>query len=170
MIRASKNSAKIRSIRRGEASLVLRFIRELAEYERLLDRVTADEAALEALLFGPTPRAFCEIAEIEGEPVGFALWYYNVSSFTGRAGIYLEDLYVRPEARGKGAGKALLAELAQECVKQGLARLEWAVLDWNTPSILFYDSLGADAEDAWIVRSITGEALVTLARNADGIA
>ena len=122
---------------------MLGFIRELAEYERLLDQVEADEAAVDALLFSPNPRAFCDIAEVGGFPVGFALWFYNVSTFKGRCGLYLEDLYVRPEARGAGAGKALLAGLARRCVDEGLGRLEWAVLDWNTPAIAFYDSLDA---------------------------
>lgn len=153
----------IRPVRPGEAGLVLRFIRELAEYERLLDQVEADEAAVEALLFSAAPRAFCEIAELDGEPVGFALWFYNVSTFKGRCGLYLEDLYVRPQARGKGAGKALLAHLARRCVAENLGRMEWAVLDWNAPSIAFYDSLGAAAMNDWIIRRLTGDALVKLA-------
>ncbi len=153
----------IRTARPCEAPLILGFIRELAEYERLLDQVEADEAGIDALLFGPQPRAFCDIAEVDGTPVGFALWFYNVSTFKGRCGIYLEDLYVRPEVRGQGAGKALLAGLARRCVEQNLGRLEWAVLDWNAPSIAFYDSLGAAAMDDWIIRRLTGEALERLA-------
>lgn len=153
----------IRTARPGDAPLVLGFIRELAEYERLLDQVEADEAAVDALLFCDQPRAFCDIAEVDGAPVGFALWFYNVSTFKGRCGIYLEDLYVRPEVRGQGAGKALLAGLARRCVEQNLGRLEWAVLDWNAPSIAFYDSLGAAAMNEWIVRRLTGEALERLA-------
>lgn len=146
---------------------MLRFIRELAEYERLLDQVEADEAAVQALLFCDQPRAFCDIAEVDGQPVGFALWFYNISTFKGRCGIYLEDLYVRPEARGLGAGKALLAGLAQRCMEQNLGRLEWAVLDWNAPSIAFYDSLGAASMDDWIIRRMTGEALQRLAQSGD---
>ncbi len=154
---------QIRSAHPGDAALVLRFIRELAEYEKLLHAVEADEAAIEALLFNPSPRAFCDIAEIDGDPVGFALWFYNVSTFKGRCGLYLEDLYVRPEVRGQGAGKALLANLARRCVEEKLGRLEWAVLDWNAPSIAFYDSLGAASLTDWITRRLTGEALAKLA-------
>jgi GNAT superfamily N-acetyltransferase len=153
----------IRPVRPGEAALVLGFIRELADYERLLDQVEADEADVEALLFVPNPRAFCDIAEVDGRPVGFALWFYNVSTFKGRCGIYLEDLFVRPEARGKGAGKALLANLARRCLEERLGRLEWAVLDWNAPSIAFYDSIGAATLDDWIIRRVSGEALERLA-------
>jgi len=153
----------IRPARAGDAALVLRFIRELAEYERLLHEVKTTEADVEAILFGPAPRAFCDIAELDGEPVGFALWFYNVSTFEGRHGIYLEDLYVSPERRGGGAGKALLAGLARRCRDEGLARLEWAVLDWNAPSIAFYDSLGAAAKTDWITRRLSGEALARLA-------
>ena len=153
----------IRPVRVGEAALVLGFIRELAEYEKLLQAVEADEAAIEVLLFGPAPRAFCDIAEVDGIPVGFALWFYNVSTFKGRCGLYLEDLYVRPEARRLGAGKALLANLAKRCIDESLGRLEWAVLDWNAPSIAFYDSLGAASMNEWIIRRLSGEALETLA-------
>ena len=156
----------IRPARPGDAPLVLGFIRALAEYERLLDQVEADEPMVDALLFGPAPRAFCDIAEWEGEPIGFALWFYNVSTFKGRCGLYLEDLFVRPDMRGKGAGKALLAGLARRCVAEALGRLEWAVLDWNAPSIAFYDGLGAAAMDDWIVRRLSGEALERLAQAA----
>jgi GNAT superfamily N-acetyltransferase len=156
-------SIDIRPARPDEAALVLSFVRDLAEYERLLDQVEADEETIAALLFGPSPRAFCDIAELDGRPVGFALWFYNTSSFRGSCGIYLEDLYVRPEARGKGAGKALLAHLARRCVAEKLGRLDWAVLDWNAPSIAFYDSLGALSMDDWIVRRLTGDALKRLA-------
>ena len=142
---------------------MLGFIRALAEYERLLDQVEADEADIAALLFAPHPRAFCDIAEWDGEPIGFALWFYNVSTFKGRCGIYLEDLFVRPEARGRGAGKALLAGLARRCLDEKLGRLEWAVLDWNAPSIAFYDALGAASLNDWIIRRVTGEALERLA-------
>ncbi len=147
----------------ADAPLILTFIRELAEYERLLHEVEATEADIRRDLFGENPRSFCEIAEHDGQPVGFALWFYNYSTFRGRAGIYLEDLFVRPEARGEGAGKALLAKLAQRCVDADLGRLEWAVLNWNTPSIEFYDSLGASAKTEWTVRRLDGEALARLA-------
>jgi GNAT superfamily N-acetyltransferase len=153
----------IRSARPDEAGLVLGFIRDLAEYEKLSHEMVATEQGIADVLFAPNPRAFCDIAEIDGKPVGFALWFYNFSTFVGRCGIYLEDLYVLPEARGSGAGKALLQRLAQRCVEQELGRLEWSVLDWNAPAIGFYDSLGAGAMDGWTVRRLDGEALKRLA-------
>jgi GNAT superfamily N-acetyltransferase len=156
-------SVSVRVASPADAPLILRFIRELAEYERLLHEVEATEEDVRRDLFGENPRAFCEIAEADGEPVGFALWFYNYSTFRGRAGIYLEDLFVEPAARGLGAGKALLRRLAQRCVEADLGRLEWAVLDWNAPSIEFYDSLGAAAKDDWTVRRLDGEALARLA-------
>lgn len=156
-------SVTVRVATLADAPLILSFIRELAEYERLLHEVEATEADIRRDLFGENPRAFCEIAEHAGQPVGFALWFYNYSTFRGRAGIYLEDLFVRPEARGVGAGKALLAKLARRCVDAELGRLEWAVLNWNTPSIEFYDSLGASAKTEWTVRRLDGEALERLA-------
>ena len=152
----------IRSATSADAALIMGFIRELADYEKLSHAVEATEADIARDLFGPVPRAFCDIAEAGGEPVGFALWFYNYSTFRGRAGIYLEDLFVRPQARGRGAGKALLKRLAQRCVLEGLGRLEWAVLDWNAPAIGFYDALGSEALDDWIVRRLTGEALARL--------
>lgn len=156
-------SVTVRVATLADAPLILSFIRELAEYERLLHEVEATEADIRRDLFGENPRSFCEIAEHGGRPVGFALWFYNYSTFRGRAGIYLEDLFVRPEARGVGAGKALLARLARRCVDAELGRLEWAVLNWNTPSIEFYDSLGATAKTEWTVRRLDGEALERLA-------
>jgi GNAT superfamily N-acetyltransferase len=146
-----------------DSALILQFIRDLAEYEKMLDDVRTTQDDVTVALFGENPKAFCDIAEIDGAPVGFALWFYNFSTFVGRHGIYLEDLFVRPDARGSGAGKALLAGLARRCVDENLGRLEWAVLDWNAPSIAFYDSLGAAAMDEWIVRRMTGEALRKLA-------
>lgn len=159
-------SVTVRVATVADAPLILSFIRELAAYERLLHEVEATEADIRRDLFGENPRSFCEIAEHGGRPVGFALWFYNYSTFRGRAGIYLEDLFVRPEARGVGAGKALLARLAQRCVDAELGRLEWAVLNWNTPSIAFYDSLGATAKTEWTVRRLDGEALERLAEAA----
>lgn len=153
----------IRPARPGEAGLVLAFIRELAEYEKLAHEVEADEAMIDRALFGPGPRAFCDIAERAGEPIGFALWFYNFSTFRGRHGLYLEDLFVRPEHRGNGAGRALLAHLARRCVAEGLGRLEWWVLDWNEPAIGVYRTLGAQPMDEWTVFRLTGEALETLA-------
>ena len=153
----------IRPAAPDDAALVLAFIRDLAEYEKLLHEVKATEEDVRALLFAPHPPAFCDIAEIGGDPVGFAFWFYNVSTFEGRRGIYLEDLFVRPAARGMGAGKALLAHLARRCVTEGLGRLQWAVLDWNAPSIAFYDRLGASANTEWITRQLDGAALEALA-------
>ena len=147
----------------ADAPAILVFVRELAEYEKLLHMVEARETDFAEALFGPHPRVFAEIAEIDGAPVGFALWFYTFSTFKGRHGIYLEDLYVRPEARGAGVGKALLQGLARRCVEERLGRLEWAVLDWNAPAIGFYDRIGSVALDDWIIRRLTGEALGALA-------
>ena len=138
-------SLDIREATVADAGLILKFIRDLAGYERLLHEVEATEGDIVRDLFGSRPKVFCDIAEHDGEPVGFALWFYNYSTFRGRAGIYLEDLFVKPEARGLGAGKALLRRLAQRCVDADLGRLEWSVLNWNTPAIEFYDSLDAAA-------------------------
>jgi GNAT superfamily N-acetyltransferase len=157
-------SLTIRRARPGEAGLVLSLVRELAEYEKLLHEVEATEAMLDAALFGQNPLLFCEIAEWQGEPVGFAVWFVNYSTFSGRHGIYLEDLFVRPAQRGRGIGKALLAELARQCVANGWSRLQWAVLDWNTPSIEFYKSLGAELMDEWTGCRLTGPALTALAQ------
>ena len=154
----------IRSARPGEAGLVLGFIRELAEYEKLLHEVVASEAEIDASLFGEKPRVFCDIAEWAGEPVGFALWFYTYSTFSGRHGIWLEDLFVYEEFRGAGYGKALLCNLAELCVERGYPRLEWWVLDWNTPSIEFYHALGATPMDEWTTQRVTGGALRQLAR------
>ena len=156
-------SVNVRVATLGDTPLILSFIKELAVYERLAHEVEASEADIRRDLFGENPRCFCEIAEADGRPVGFALWFYNYSTFRGRAGIYLEDLFVKPEARGVGAGKALLRRLAQRCVDADLGRLEWAVLNWNAPSIAFYDSLGASQKDDWTVRRLDGEALHALA-------
>lgn len=148
----------------ADAATIFGLIRELADYEHLLGEVEASADDVRRILFGDRPRAFCDIAELDGEPVGFALWYYNVSTFAGRHGIYLEDLYVQPRARGRGVGKALLACLAQRCIDEGLSRLEWTVLDWNAPAIAFYDSLGAASKGEWVLRRLSGEALQRLAR------
>jgi GNAT superfamily N-acetyltransferase len=153
----------IRSARPEDAGLVHGFIRALAEYERLAHEVSASEADIAALLFGPAPRAFCDIAEVDGEPMGFAFWFYNVSTFEGRCGIYLEDIFVRPPARGLGVGKALMRRLAERCRDEGLARLEWQVLDWNAPALAFYEGLGAHAKSEWLTRSLSGAALARLA-------
>ncbi len=142
---------------------MLTLVRELAEYEKLSHEVEATEAMIAEALFGPQPRLFCEIAEWNGEVAGFAVWFINFSTFAGRPGIYLEDLFVRPALRGKGIGKALLSHLAKECVANNWSRLQWAVLDWNTPSIEFYKSLGAVLMDEWTVCKLAGPALRQLA-------
>jgi GNAT superfamily N-acetyltransferase len=157
-------SVNVREAKAPDAAIIHGFVCALAEYEKLLHEVEARQDDLAGHLFGDNPRVFCDIAEVDGQPVGFAIWFYNYSTFRGRHGIYLEDLFVVPEARGLGAGKALLRRLAQRCEEQGLARLEWAVLDWNAPSIAFYDSLGAGAQTDWIVRRLTGEPLKALAQ------
>jgi GNAT superfamily N-acetyltransferase len=156
----------LRRARPDEAGLVLSLVRELADYEKLLHEVEATEADIEAALFGANPRLFCEIVEWEGEPAGFAVWFINFSTFSGRSGIYLEDLFVRPPQRGKGLGKALMAHLAKQCVANGWSQLQWAVLDWNTPSIEFYKSIGAVLMDEWTLCRVNGSALATLAERA----
>ncbi|MCG2668435.1 GNAT family N-acetyltransferase [Bradyrhizobium sp. GCM10023182] len=156
-------SLNIRRARSDEAGLVLDFVRELAAYEKLSHEVEATEADIADALFGHDPRLFCAIAEWNGEAVGFAVWFLNFSTFSGRHGVYLEDLYVRPSHRGKGLGKALLIYLARECVDNGWSRLQWAVLDWNAPSIAFYKSLGAAMLDDWTLCRVTGPALTRLA-------
>jgi GNAT superfamily N-acetyltransferase len=157
-------SLAIRSAQRGEAALVLGFIRKLAEYEKLSHAVEATEADIDQALFGPSPRCHCDLALWNGEPVGFALWFYNFSTFKGKAGIYLEDLFVDPARRGHGIGKALLKHLARRCLAEGLSRLQWWVLDWNEPSIGFYKSLGAEPMDEWTVYRVSGGALERLAQ------
>ncbi len=153
----------IRPARPGEAGLVFSFVMKLAAYEKLEHEVRATEAMLDAALFGENPKAFCDFVEEDGVPVGMALWFYNFSTFEGRHGIYLEDLFVDVDRRGKGYGKALLVHLAKRCVTEGLGRFEWWVLDWNAPSIAFYESLGARPMDEWTVMRVDGEALVRLA-------
>ena len=157
-------SLLIRRARPDEAGLVLSLVRELADYEKLLHEVEATEAGIGAALFGDNPRLFCDIAEWNGEVAGFAVWFINFSTFSGRSGIYLEDLFVRPALRGKGIGKALLSHLAKQCVANGWSRLQWSVLDWNTPSIEFYKSLGAVLMNEWTVCRVNGEALTALAQ------
>ena len=155
----------IRAAEREDRDLIFSFIRELAEYERLLDQVAATVDDIERALFGADARVFCDIAEFHRAPAGFALWFYNYSTFRGRYGIYLEDLYVRPTFRGRGIGKALLVNLAKRAVTENRARVEWAVLDWNEPSIAFYKSLGAKPSDGWTVFRLSDEALGDLAKS-----
>jgi len=154
---------EVRPATPADAALVHALVLELAAYEKLANEVRATAEDTAAALFGPHPRVFCDIVEVEAEPVGFALWLYNYSTFAGRGGLWLEDLYVRPAARGMGAGLALLTALAARCRAESLARLEWAVLDWNAPAIAFYDRLGAASMNEWTVRRLSGEALARLA-------
>ncbi len=157
----------IRQARPEDTALVFDFIRELAVYERLDHEVVASPEHVSAALFGSSPRVFCDIAEWDAEPAGFALWFYNFSTFRGRHGLYLEDLFVRPAHRGRGIGKALLAHLARRCAAEGLARMDWAVLDWNAAAIAFYDSLGARPVSDWIGYRLTGDALVAMAATGE---
>ncbi len=150
--------------RPDQAGLIFSLICELAEYEKLSHEVEATEAGIATALFGDDPRLFCEIAEWNGEPVGFAVWFFNFSTFSGRSGIYLEDLFVRPAFRGKGIGKALLSYLARLSLENGWSRVQWTVLDWNTPSIDFYKSLGAVMMDEWKLCRVSGPALAQLAK------
>jgi GNAT superfamily N-acetyltransferase len=154
---------RIEPARPEDAALVVALVRELAEYERLLHevRLTPEDVARD--LFGPRPYAEAVIAREGDQAVGFALWFHNYSTFAGRAGLYLEDLYVRPAFRGRGYGEALLRYLARLTVARGCARFEWAVLDWNAPAIAFYRKLGAVAMDDWTVQRVTGAALQALA-------
>ncbi len=156
----------IRKAAAGDATLVLQFIRDLAVYEKLAGDVVAGVADIDRALFGANPKAFALIAEWEGEPCGFALYFFNFSTFLGKHGVYLEDLFVRDNHRGKGVGKALLARLARIAKENDCARLEWWVLDWNAPAIDFYISLGAVPMDEWTVFRMTGAALDTLAEQA----
>ena len=153
----------IREATESDVPLILQFIRDLAEYERLADRVVANEEMLRRTLFGNPRFAEVLIAEEDGKPAGFALFFHNYSTFLGQPGIYLEDLFVREEMRGKGYGKALLARLARIARERGCGRVEWAVLDWNTPSIDFYKSIGAASLKDWMIMRLTGKALDALA-------
>ena len=154
----------IRAAVRADAPLVLGFIRELALYERLEHQVVATVEDIEAALFGARPYAEVVFACLDGVPLGFALFFHNFSTFLGKPGIYLEDLFVRPQARGLGLGRGLLAWLARTTLERGGARLDWAVLDWNAPSIGFYRSLGAVPLDEWTTFRMSGAALEALAR------
>ncbi|WP_327717843.1 GNAT family N-acetyltransferase [Streptomyces sp. NBC_00490] len=158
----------IRTATPADIPAVHTLIRELADYEKAPDEAKATPEQLHEALFGDRPAAYAHIAEDDttGEAVGYALWFLNFSTWRGVHGIYLEDLYVRPEARGGGHGKALLTELAQICVERGYERLEWSVLNWNTPSIAFYEALGARPQDEWTVYRLTDEALAALGGRA----
>jgi GNAT superfamily N-acetyltransferase len=156
-------SITVRPARPQDASLIYSLVRELADYERLTHEVDSTQEQIAAALFGPQPRLFCDIAEWDGEAVGFALWFLNFSTFRGKHGLYLEDLFVRPALRGKGIGKALMQQLARHCLDKDLARFEWTVLEWNKPSIEFYRSIGAKLLDDWRVCRMSGEALAKFA-------
>jgi GNAT superfamily N-acetyltransferase len=154
---------RLRDATREDLPLVLRFIRALAEYEKLAQEVRADEATLDRFLFAEPRRAEALIADWDGEPVGFAVWYYAFSTFLGRPSLYVEDVFVNPEARGRGIGKAIFAHLAARAIGQGCGRMEWSVLDWNAPSIAFYRSLGAKPREGWTLQQLTGGPLAALA-------
>ena len=150
----------------ADTALIFALIAELASYEKLADAVASTPEMIGTALFGDRPRAFCDIVEHGGEAAGMALWFYNFSTFEGRHGIYVEDLYVRPEHRGAGLGKALLQTLARRCLDEDLARLQWSVLDWNAPAIAFYEACGAEMLDEWTGCRVGREALVRLAGSA----
>ena len=157
------NKTEIRFANEKDVGLILDFIKDLAEYEKMSDLVVADEALLREWIF-EKKKAEVIFALEDGKEVGFALFFHNFSTFLGRAGIYLEDLYVKPDYRGRGHGKALIKELAEIAVKRGCGRLEWSCLDWNTPSINFYLSLGAKQMNEWTVYRFEGESLANLAK------
>lgn len=166
MASAAPEFLSIRPATEDDAALILRFIEKLGEYEKLSHEVVGTEDLLRQHLFGPRPYAEVLLAFWGGEPVGFALFFHNFSTFLARPGIYLEDLFVDADHRGKGIGKALLVTLARIAMERGCGRLEWSVLDWNEPSIQFYRSLGAIAKDEWTIHRITGQALEQLASKA----
>lgn len=157
------SEVKFRYAQRNDVALILRFVKELADYEKMSDQVVADEKTMEEWIFDKQ-KAEVIFALAEGKEVGFALFFHNFSTFLGRAGVYLEDLYVQPEHRGKGYGKALLKKLASIAVERGCGRLEWSCLDWNKPSIDFYLSLGAVPMSDWTQYRITGKTLLDFAQ------
>jgi len=163
MTRSSAPAIRLEAATEQDVPLILSFIRKLAAYERLLPEVTATEELLRETLFGARRVAESVIAYVDDAPAGFALFFHNFSTFAGRPGIYLEDLFVEPEFRGRGIGKKLLTHLARIAIDRGCARFEWAVLDWNEPAIGFYKSLGAVAKDEWTVYRVSGAALARLA-------
>ena len=158
------SALRIRRVDRDDVPAVVELVHALAEYEHASDDCHLSEAQLHAALFQDRPALFGHVALADGDVVGCALWFLNFSTWHGAHGIYLEDLFVQPAHRGTGLGRALLVELARECVRRGYARLEWAVLDWNEPSIRFYRALGATVQDEWSMFRLDGESLVTLAQ------
>ena len=159
----SDSKTSLRFATADDVGLILEFIQQLAAYENLLDEIVTDEDQLRQSLFGERRVAEVVIAAYDGEPAGFALFFHNFSTFLGRPGIYVEDLFVIPSLRGRGIGKILLSFLARLAVERGCGRLEWWVLDWNEPAIRFYERLGAQAMDEWTVFRVTGDALEDLA-------
>ena len=155
---------EIRNANLDDCALILHFVRELAEYEKALDQVVASQGDLEAALFGPNPKAFGLICTVDGEAAGFAIYFFNFSTWLGKFGLFLEDLYVSPDYRGSGTGKALLKHLAQLAVDNDCGRFEWNVLDWNKPAIDFYESLEAEPQNEWIGYRLTGDALNRFAK------
>ncbi len=153
---------KIRPAKREEVGEVLQLIQDLATYEKAPDQVEASRDDLLNTIFAKEPKVFCDLVEVDGQIAGMAIWFLNYSTWQAKHGIYLEDLYIKPEFRAKGYGKALLKHLAQICDKQGYGRLQWWVLDWNSPAIEFYRSLGAEAMDEWTVYRTSGQALKDL--------
>ena len=156
--------AQLREARPGDEDGILACIQALAVYEREPDAVENTAEAIHVTLFGDTPRAFCYVVELDGRIVGIALWFFTYSTWTGKHGIWLEDLFVYDECRGRGYGKALITRLAATCIEGGYPRLEWTVLDWNAPSIAFYRSLGAEPMDEWTTQRLSGETLAHFAR------
>jgi GNAT superfamily N-acetyltransferase len=150
---------KIRPARKDEASIILRLIKDLAEYEKAPDEVKASEEEIIETIFADNPKVFCDLVEVDGDIAGMAVWFLNYSTWQGKHGIYLEDLYVKPEFRGRGFGKALLQHLASICNERGYGRFQWWVLDWNSPAIEFYRSLGAEAMSEWTVYRVSNEPL-----------
>ncbi|NCV35224.1 MAG: GNAT family N-acetyltransferase [Actinobacteria bacterium] len=147
---------KIRPARKDEASIILQLIKDLAEYEKAPDEVKASEEEIIETIFADNPKVFCDLVEVDGDIAGMAIWFLNYSTWQGKHGIYLEDLYVKPEFRGRGFGKALLQHLASICNERGYGRFQWWVLDWNSPAIEFYRSLGAEAMSEWTVYRVSG--------------
>jgi GNAT superfamily N-acetyltransferase len=147
---------KIRSARKDEAAIILQLIKDLAEYEKAPDEVKASEKEILETIFADNPKVFCDFVEVDGHIAGMAIWFLNYSTWQGKHGIYLEDLYVKPEYRGRGYGKALLQHLASICNERGYGRFQWWVLDWNSPAIEFYRSLGAEAMSEWTVFRVSG--------------
>ena len=152
----------IRSARSEESAVILQLIKDLAEYEKAPDQVEATESDLKATIFGKEPKVFCDVVEVDGEIAGMAIWFLNYSTWQGKHGIYLEDLFIKPEYRGRGYGKALLVHLAKLCEEKGYGRFQWWVLDWNSQAIEFYRGLGAEAMDEWTVYRVSGKALKDL--------